>query len=1015
MADDLKAVPSQPSPTPTPSGASPTPTKASVAGAFFVVPDLDAQSVKKKPFMTGLQLKKIIKGTIAYVLAFMFIFWDKTNTWVQARTFGNIVLAVIVSEPAGTVGTFFDLLFVSSGGLGLAGLCWCLLNLIAGGDYTLNCVVLFVFSYMFSWIRSLGPRFFGVGLIGPLMCFTAVASNVYQVAGISTANGSTFDQPYLRDTMYAFMIGIAICAIINLCFFPDFAEAHCRTHLVNTIRNTRTLITLLVKTYSTETDPSDTARRDRLVATIKAEMRQVRVFLTQADGELFRGKFTAVELRACLEVLLNLVGDLLSVNTAIVGHEVEVFQSRVYQERFAQRFNEELKSVQRSCNDLLDRVACALEGSPRRDDIESGSFVRGQLSEILKGLEDAQRGVMMSFFRGEERIEMMKGSADKLLKGSVAVESLTQFNFFIQGFAQAVSEIDNLVTGLVERPHRYRFHFNIRHYIPAREPRLPKSENAPKRPPLEVLSRFLLSTESIYAIKCSIAILIYQLVLFNQQTFYKTYFLQSSFLTFVVAVAPNIGQSSMGFIINMLGAALGYSWGFFALSMWGTGTDLINGVCYGWFGCGSSTISWLPQFGLGLMAFVWSIPMFHLLANTKMSVLGLLSLLSYSTMVIGSWGNRNNPRYDAPWNRYYKLLASASMAITFGLVFTIAVFPNLARSTLRSKLSHILRRLNDHYNNTLLVGYTKPPQSQDPHLKPNPSILQLRAVQNSIARELDSLEELMVFSHVEFRTAGAFQTDVYRGILTHTSNILDRLAAARVAMGDNPPFDDSVTRMLTTTFRGARQDLQAAVRGLLYVFSTALIAKQPLPGDMPQATRARNVIFRAFWRVSEAIAQDEMRAAGHAESEALEERWRKQEEDYERREGGEEEVRQVFEIVSDVAALREAKEAMNGEHWLKYYAFAMAMRMLSVDIDALTPLFKKLFGELPSGFNFPEKTPMTLTPWKIDTVERMESEKSISAERINESGLEAVVVEVREKDEIAVEKDSAFITAVSSN
>ncbi|KAJ3192377.1 hypothetical protein HK101_006640, partial [Irineochytrium annulatum] len=196
----------------------------------------------------------------------------------------------------------------------------------------------------------------------------------------------------------------------------------------------------------------------------------------------------------------------------------------------------------------------------------------------------------------------------------------------------------------------------------------------------------------------------------------------------------------------------------------------------------------------------------------------------------------------------------------------------------------------------------------------------------------------------------------YRAILNTTSNILDRLGSARAAMGMNPPFSDAVVAVTSGAFRTARADVQASVRMLLYVFSTALIAKQPLPGDLPEATRARNVVFRAFWRFTERLVVGE-----EGITEAMAERWGREQDEAERAEGGEEEVGEVKAIVKreedEEAMGRTAgiKEALRSESWLRFYSFAMAMRMLSVDVDALTPHFRSVFGAMPAGFKFPEE------------------------------------------------------------
>jgi hypothetical protein len=125
--------------------------------------------------------------------------------------------------------------------------------------------------------------------------------------------------------------------------------------------------------------------------------------------------------------------------------------------------------------------------------------------------------------------------------------------------------------------------------------------------------------------------------------FYLKWSLQNGILSFIMALSPTFGHTFLIVAISMVASTLGYLWAFITLSMWGTGpaptrtptglpipASFGGGQCtYGW-GCGNPDIA--PQVGLSFNTILFAIPMMHLLVNTKLKGLGLLALLTYSSV-----------------------------------------------------------------------------------------------------------------------------------------------------------------------------------------------------------------------------------------------------------------------------------------------------------------------------------------------------------------------------------------------
>ncbi|KAJ3331835.1 hypothetical protein HDU76_002083 [Blyttiomyces sp. JEL0837] len=971
------------------------------------------------------------KATLSFIIGLAWIFWWPTNTLFQSRVQNNIMISIVVNTAARTIGTFLDGSFLLLIGLGIAALCWILVNEIAGTSYWAMSIILFIFVYGFSYLRAASPRFFGVGVIGPLLAYTACTSAI-GISGANTSHGDVFDSAFLINTLYSFLIGTLICLVINILVFPNSAESILKHQFSKIFSTLSKLLTLSVKSYSPLSDPvSDTATRKLLISQLKAQISLASVTISQADAEVFYSRYDMDDYVMILGHVNSMASQLFAIHTALEGHQAAVVGSEKFQKGFSIPMEESLGQIVLGVRRMLEKASVRvvdLRGKKGVEvakgagivDLESGVGSSGGCRTIegirnaLEELETKQFDVIFRVYAKGVPGGVVGGFDDLVDRGAPVQEGLMQVNFFTLGLLEFVSEMDALYKILADPTKQRKLRFHYRHFIPDFRPMIKSlfsgtlfKKRISFRYIFSAASKFFTSTQSIFALKCGFAIVIYFMVAIQQPTFYRTWNMQGSFITLLVAIAPSLGQTTMSFVINLLGSTIGNLWAFASIASFGTGYNALK-QCGG-AGCQAS--DWLPQIGLGIMALLISFPMNHVFLNSKVNALGLLALLSYSSGVVGPYLQRANPFFDSPWVRFYKNMASLTMAITFALVFSLAVYPNLARHALRHQISATFRLLSAHYTDLISTAVTLPteppksPSLSSNQTKPQPStpqqhpilptttITRLKTTHIQIQQMLSSMEPLMVFSAAELRTEAPFQISIYREILTRINNILDRLQSARVSLGDKP-IDPAVLAVHSKSLTRARKEMQATVRLLLYIFASTMVAKMPMPFDLPNAIQARNKIFREFSSLM-AVYLHEPGDEGSEESgvsgvtsvtktdeqkkeianvavgrKSQEENlfsgriWNRDSIDGNGSVVGGDDSSDEFDQYRDWALslakseglvvpksksdLARVRSVVRSEAFMRYFSFALAMRMLAVEVDALVQPFKTLFGELPN-------------------------------------------------------------------
>ncbi|KAJ1548984.1 hypothetical protein HK405_011836 [Cladochytrium tenue] len=158
-----------------------------------------------------------------------------------------------------------------------------------------------------------------------------------------------------------------------------------------------------------------------------------------------------------------------------------------------------------------------------------------------------------------------------------------------------------------------------------------------------------------------------------------------------------------------------------------------------------------------------------------------------------------------------------------------------------------------------------------------------------------------------------------------------------------------------------------------------MVSKHPLPHELPVATRARNKTFREYQRMMAellspheiepgrgshfyALQQDRRRGSLAGSAAVLESCLALVDDDEEGCVGGfgdDDEGEYGGAAGGTVSAdddddvplprtVKEAREMVRSEQWLRFFSYALATRMIAVEVDAVVTPLKRLFGELPS-------------------------------------------------------------------
>ncbi|KAJ3083678.1 hypothetical protein HDU99_007326 [Rhizoclosmatium hyalinum] len=778
-----------------------------------------------KEFLVSRMAKDWLKAVLAFVLATTFIL-SPWSSWIQSRTFGNVILVTVIQSPAKSVGSFLDSSFLLLVFLFINSAIFAFMQAVAGNSYPALGVILFLVTYISATIRTFNvQRYFVPSLVGPLLAFTACTSLV-GVGGRNSSGGAQFDNNFLISTINSYLIGLAISFILNILVFPDFAEPRINQLLITVLANISDLSSSILKSISgAEITKEDYAAgneiRTKLVVEIQNQFRLIDTNIAQAAAEVSYSCFSVKNYGQIVKGCKSIASVLFSLQTTLSSVSAQqLLASKEFANEISPRMRGSWIKLDSACKNLFDEVATEINDrskSNRIVDKEAEEALAQSLQvaqEAIVEFENHNPSVFLKVF--SEKKDISEGLLTNEVKAGWG--KLLQLTFFILGSKEIVKELTTLHTDIsqMSKSRKIRLHFGYFAATNALKRFVSSGSNNAGwsiRGLLVAAKDFVLSPGSIFGIKSAVALVCLQLILFNRPDIFKQWYLASAVTTILVAVSPSMGQTYLGLPIQIIGSSVGAILGY-----------------AGVVACGKTS------YGLVGFAFLVAVPGYYLqLKGLQTFVLGLLMLMSFSTYVAVSNANAINPFFDAPDLYLGKTIGALAVTLTFSVVFSMVLYPTLARDVLRERMCEIFQEISMFYRKIIVATVNVPVDSI--HVEQDVSVKEAR---NQILTKLLALENLVVFASAEPRLEGKFETAKYRAVLASQHRLLDRIDCLRMSAGDKPLDNEVRTLMNRENIGKARSEMQQTFRLLLYVYASTLLTKQKIPPGLPKAAEVRN-------------------------------------------------------------------------------------------------------------------------------------------------------------------------------
>jgi hypothetical protein len=364
------------------------------------------------------------------------------------------------------------------------------------------------------------------------------------------SDGDYFDRNYLRDVMATICLGIAFSTLVCFTVFPETSHDHLKAELSSTLLNTSKLLMSLTETF---TNPllvgnknkkveeaasfkSNESYRSHLVSLLKENKAHVREHLFFTKCEPHRSKFSFEVYTAIADVLASLSGILSSLDASLrVSGSEELAASPEFQSTM-ERISEPLNDIQLGCMRILKRCAEAMEHQQLTEDIEFS--LASELSNemhIIKSSLNLLRNYQVSVasnilnkhhHQNQNQNQQNGGRHPKKNASSsnILQNDLLLLNFLILNLTEFTSNLDHLVNLITQPSSTYTWHFTPTAFIPSFRPTALMVPAELKRASVGVkikhiimkVYKHLVCTDGVFAFKAASAVLIYQLVLYNQ-------------------------------------------------------------------------------------------------------------------------------------------------------------------------------------------------------------------------------------------------------------------------------------------------------------------------------------------------------------------------------------------------------------------------------------------------------------------------------------------------------------------
>ncbi|KAF8591763.1 hypothetical protein K439DRAFT_1326105 [Ramaria rubella] len=330
-------------------------------------------------FVLSRRFIPVVKGTLAYILAFVFIFLKRFDGLSDyPLSFSSMMIVVIANDPGKSVGACIQATTLTVAGISLGCVGFMILAKLAHWPVAQG-VVFAIIVYIMVLIKSRGPRWFGFSLLCILNCFNGIYTS-YLLGGV-------FSPIYLAAYYESYLWGAGIVLAVNLLVLPKSSERVLRETLVTSLEHVGTFAHLLAKTYTLEITDEERDLRDHLNMSIRADFGYLsRQQIEATTIEINYSKFSLEDYKLFIAKTRGLQQALITAHSSLGG--VEKQDVKLFREQFLPgtviAFNKLRRAVDLTIRDLGDELGCSPMVIPMTEEIYN-EFMDVELVRVMTG------------------------------------------------------------------------------------------------------------------------------------------------------------------------------------------------------------------------------------------------------------------------------------------------------------------------------------------------------------------------------------------------------------------------------------------------------------------------------------------------------------------------------------------------------------------------------------------------------------------------------------------------------
>ncbi|KAI8052112.1 hypothetical protein BDF22DRAFT_689984 [Syncephalis plumigaleata] len=843
-----------------------------------------------------LKYRRTLKASFAYFIGSLATFWEVPFEWIGGQSTHLAALSIFFFNPARTRGALLESVL-----FGLIGMVYgCLITSIVA----LSVVNLNIHGYttLSKWVGVIGVG--GIGTFGVAAAKAWLKRPSVYTAG-SVASLTMYvglariiaDEPHVKQIDWDALIGPqqAFFTVVNYTIWTQKASNDLRNDVASTLQSFNGLLRILVKTFLLD----DNAPVDALPTALAAHRQSfssLKKSLHEAQLEPADPIWPQLPAYANLIDSLNILTQHISSLSSCVGLQREVLTQQRLNKVVATliRKNKPTTSTRNNddngeaSNHPTDKGKQPIDTGDQPSNTTSYNSAKAHLDTqgeeelriFLEGIGPVMRA--LSYTCKRTMTQMHRSITTGALVDANRLQSnlalaLVHFNreksialHFAHQLEKVIEQFNQLQmdrnrswwTALKER---------IKNNWPSNELLFDVGDDArveivwqkfdPKSMqdtlhsprPKTALQRFsfalvkfgdmLKQFKMRYAIKSAIfaMLLIAPAFMDDWRETYQNYRGEWSVISMAVVMTPTVGGSNIVGIYRIIGTVCG---------------SLVAYLAYTLFP-GSRTI-------LPCVAFLFSLPCFHLIMYSGYPRVGQVSCMTFTTVLMSRYAVYEDDELEIRDVALTRAI-TVTLGAIIGLFATTYVWPYEARVELRRGLCDFFINLNLLYHKMVSL-YSKSWLEEDisvdegsPYDESTPlrttirlnetdrmarSYKQFLALELLLQLKLLQLQDLLALTRNEPRLKGPFPVGAYGRLLGHCQALIDHMLTLRMTITD-VNWVQQVRRNFIQPVQKERRQMIGAMELYMYSVAAALLLKMPVPAYLPPITETwHNLIAR---------------------------------------------------------------------------------------------------------------------------------------------------------------------------